>query len=305
MSAPWGYFINEALRQAWRQRLLTLVAVASLALAALYGGAWALLWRNAELWARNVGQAEQLAVYLRPGLGAAEQAAVASAARSISDVASVDLVTPEQAKAELSQDPKVKSALDLLGAENPLPATLKIRLTATLPAEVVAATAGLKAIDGVDEVDSGGGAVEGLLKASGALRSVLLGMMAVFSLVALLIVAASLRLAAWSRREELGIMRLVGAGHGFIRAPFLIEGLLQGLLGGLIAAASLAALQAWLESTLQADLQLDLAAFLPAGVDFALVAGLCIVSAVLGALGAAIALATVKVAYEEEEGDER
>jgi cell division transport system permease protein len=120
--------------------------------------------------------------------------------------------------------------------------------------------------------------------------------------VALLIVAAVLRLAAWSRREELGIMKLVGAGHGFIRAPFLFEGLLHGLMGGLAAAAALAGLQAWLEATLQRDLQLDLAAFLPSGVDLSLVALLASATGLLGLLGAFAALSTIKVAYEEEEG---
>ena len=301
MSAPRGYFLREALRQAWRQRLLTLVAVASLALAALYGGGWALLWRNARYWSRSVGEAEQLAVYLKPGLSAGAQTAAADAARALTGVASVDLVTPEDARNDLSRDPAVKSAMDLLGGDNPLPPTLKIRLTATLPGEVTAAEARLKALDGVDEVDSSSGAVESLLKASGALRTVLLGMMAVFSVVALLIVAAVLRLAAWSRREELGIMRLVGAGHGFIRAPFLLEGLFQGLLGGLLAAAALAGLQVWMEATLRTDLQLDLAAFLPAGVDPWLAGALTLSTGLLGLLGAAVALATVKVAYEEEE----
>ena len=117
----------------------------------------------------------------------------------------------------------------------------------------------------------------------------------------LLIVAAVLRLSAWSRREELGIMRLVGAGHGFIRAPFLLEGLLQGLAGGILAAAALAGLQAWLESTLRSGLGLDLAAFLPAGVDVWMAGALALATGALGLLGAAFALATVKVAYEEEE----
>jgi cell division transport system permease protein len=301
MSAPWGYFLREALRQAWRQRLLTLVAVASLALAALYGGAWTLLYRNAQYWIRNVGQAEQLAVYLRPGLSPAAQASALDAARAVTGVAAVELVSPQQAADDLARDPQVKAALNLLG-ENPLPPTLKVRLEATLPAEVVDATNRLRALDGVDEVDNGGGAVESLLKASGALRSILLGMMGVFSLVALLIVAAALRLAAWSRRGELGIMRLVGAGHGFIRAPFLIEGLLQGLLAGALASAALAGLQVWLEATLNADLQLDLAAFMPTGVDVWLVGILCLSTGALGLLGAFIALGTVKVAYEEEDG---
>jgi cell division transport system permease protein len=301
MSAPWGYFVHEAARQAWRQRLMTFVAVATLALAALYGGAWVLLWRNAQHWSHSVGQAEELAVYLKPGLAPAAEAALADAAKGLSGVASVELITPEEGKAQMAQDPKVASAFELLG-ENPLPATLKVRLTATLPAEVVAASEQLRLLDGVDEVDSGGGAVESLLKASGALRAVLLGMMGIFSLAALLIVAAVLRLAAWSRREELGIMRLVGAGHGFIRTPFLLEGLLQGLLGGIVASLALAGMQAWLQATLLADLQIDLDAFLPSGVDLPLVAGLALATAVLGLLGASLALATVKVAYEEEDG---
>jgi cell division transport system permease protein len=300
MMPPWGYFVRESLRQAWRQRLLTLVAVAALALAALYGGAWALLMRNADTWKRSLGAAEELVVYLRPDLSPQAQAAVQQAAQSLSGVASVDLVTPEQAAAELSQDPAVKSALALL-QENPLPPALKVRLGVSTPPEAAAAAQQLKALDGVDAVDQGEGAVENFLKVSGVARGVLLALMALFSATALLIVAAVLRLAAWSRREELGIMRLVGAGHAFIRAPFLFEGLFQGLLGGLLAAAVLAGLQAWLAATLRDALGVDLAAFLPAGMDAWLSLCLVLATGILGLLGAAIALATVKVAYEGEE----
>lgn len=300
MSAPWGYFVRESLRQAWRQRLLTLVAVSSLSLAALYGGAWALLWRNAEQWTRTLGQAEQLTVYLRPSLSVAEQAQALAAAEAVAGVAHVDLVTPEQAAEELSQDPQVKAALALLG-ENPLPPALKVRLAALDPAEVASAAERLRALDGVDEVDRGEADVENLLKVNAIARSILLGLLVVFSAVALVIVAAVLRLAAWSRREELGIMRLVGAGHGFIRAPFLLEGLLQGLVAGVVASAALWGLQAWLASRLWAALNLDLSAFLPQGMSLGLAAFLAAATAALGGLGAAVALATVRVAYEGED----
>lgn len=299
MNVPWRYFVGESLRQAWRQRLLTLVAVAALGMAALYGGAWALLWRNARPLERSLGAAEQLVVYLRPGLSPQAQSAAQSAARSLSGVAEVDLVTPEQAADELSKDPAVKSALALLG-ENPLPPALKVRLEVGSSGEVAAAAAQLQALDGVDEVDQGETAVENLLKVSRVARAVFLGLMALFSVAALLIVAAVLRLSAWSRREELGIMRLVGAGRGFIRAPFLLEGLLQGLVGGILAAAALAGLQTWLESALRSALGVDTAALLSAGMDVWLAAGLVLATGALGLLGAAVALATVKVAYEDE-----
>lgn len=295
-----AYFGREALRQAWRQRLLTLVAVSALGLAALFAGAWGLLWRNARYWTSGVGDAAQIVAYLRPGLPATAQQSAVAAAQALSGVAEVVLVGAEQAAEQLSQDAQLKQALTLLG-ENPLPATLKIRLTTPNPASATLVAKGLATVPGVEEVDAGEGAVEGLLRASSAARTALLGLGALFSAAALLIVAAVLRLAAWSRRQELGIMRLVGASHAFIRAPFLLEGLLQGLLGGALASSALAASLAWLGLRLQHDLQIDLSAFLPFGVDLRFGLLLTAATALLGLLGAAIALASITLAYEDEE----
>lgn len=300
MSGAWAYFLREAIRQAWRQRLLTLVAVSALGLAALFAGSWGLLYRNAKHWQASVGQAAEVAAYLRPNLSPAAQGSALDAARDISGVASVELVTPEQAAAAMSADPQVKEALALLG-ENPLPPTLKVHLLSDQPSALALVAGRLRGLENVEEVDSGEGAVEGLLKVSGALRTSLLGLGALFSLTALLIVAAVLRLASWSRRQELGIMRLVGASHGFIRAPFLVEGLFQGLLAGALAAGALAGAMAWLDVRLRADLQVDLAAFMPAPVDWSLAAGLMLGTGLLGLAGAAVALATVTLAYEDEE----
>lgn len=295
-----AYFLREALRQSWRQRLLSLVALSALGLAALFAGAWGLLWRNAQHWQADLGEAAELSAYLRPGSSAAAQGAALDAARGISGVAQVALVSEAQAAAELSRDPAVKAALELLG-ENPLPPVLKVRLARADAGSVRQVSKALQGLEGVEDVDAGEGAVESLLKASRAVRTVLLGLGGLFSAAALLIVAAVLRLAAWSRRQELGIMRLVGAGHGFIRAPFLIEGFLHGLLGGVLAAGALAASLAWLTLRLRVELQLDLAAFLPSGVDAGLALALALGTALIGLLGAALGLATVTLAYEDEE----
>jgi cell division transport system permease protein len=295
-----SYFLREALRQAWRQRLLSLVAVSALGLAALFAGAWGLLWRNSQHWQAELGVAAQVSAYLRPGLGAVGQGAAVDAARALSGVVQVDLVSEAQAAEQLSQDPALKQALALLG-ENPLPATLKVRLADPKPAAAAALATALAQVPGVEEVDAGAGAVEGILKASSAARSALLGLGALFSAVAVLIVAAVLRLAAWSRRQELGIMRLVGASHTFIRAPFLLEGALQGALAGGLAALALRGSLAWLALQLRRDLQWDLASFLPVNVDLSLGLSLFGGGILLGGLGALLALSTVTLAYEGED----
>ena len=59
-----------------------------------------------------------------------------------------------------------------------------------------------------------------------------------FALVAAIVIATAVRITVFARREEIGIMRLVGATDGFVQRPFLLEGLASGLLGGLLAAGS-------------------------------------------------------------------
>ena len=59
---------------------------------------------------------------------------------------------------------------------------------------------------------------------------------AAFALVAAIIIATAVRIAVFARREEISIMRLVGATDGFVQRPFLLEGLMTGVMGGLLAA---------------------------------------------------------------------
>ncbi len=299
MSRPWGYFLREAGRQAWRQRLPTAVAVAALGLAALYGGAWMLLWNNARPWEGALDDVGRLNAYLETGLAPEAQAAARAAAQALPGVSEVDLVTPDQAAERLAGDPQIKAAMALLG-DNPLPAALTVRLDGTDPALARDCAARLRGVPGVAEVDSGASGVENLLKANALARSVALVLLAAFSALALAIVGAVLRLAAWTRRRELAIMRLVGAGDSFIRAPFLLEGLLQGLLAGALASAALMALQAWVALRLRSDLGLDLAALLPRGVDTPMALALCLGTGALGLLGAAASLATLPLGDEWE-----
>lgn len=300
MSLPLGYFVSESLRQAWRQRLFSLVAVSALGLAALAGGAWALLLGNASYWQKAMGQQLELVAYLKPAQPLAAQEAALAQARGLAGVASAELVSAEQAAAELSRDPELKSAFETLG-ENPLSPTLRVRVQARDPEALRSIGAALAAVPGVDSVDSGGGALEDMLKVAGTLQDALLALGALLSAAALLIVAAGVRLAAHSRRTELGIMRLVGASHTFIRAPFILEGLGLGALAGALAAAALGALQAWLSARLLSGLQVDLHAFLPQGMSLLLALQIVGIAALTGGLGAALAVSTLTLAYEDEE----
>ncbi|MFP6655616.1 MAG: FtsX-like permease family protein, partial [Myxococcota bacterium] len=95
--------------------------------------------------------------------------------------------------------------------------------------------AALDGLPGIDELAHGQEWIEGYARAVALFRTAVLFISIVLGLAALLIVANTIRLALYSRRDELEILSLVGASRTFVRVPFMLEGTIQGLLGGLIA----------------------------------------------------------------------
>src|SRR5690606_38564668 len=135
---------------------------------------------------------------------------------------------------ELSEFRDVFSDLDV----NPLPASLEISLNPGQrdPGAVETVAQRLSAHPFVESVRYGSDVVATII----SLRRIAAGATAIiggaFAAVAGIIIATAVRIAVFARREEIRIMRLVGATSGFIQRPFLIEGLISGLVGGVLAA---------------------------------------------------------------------
>ena len=88
----------------------------------------------------------------------------------------------------------------------------------------------------VEEVDFGDGWVEKIYTIRRLFGAAAASIGGAFALVAAIIIATAIRIAVFARREEIAIMRLVGATDGFVQRPFILEGVFAGVLGGLAAA---------------------------------------------------------------------
>src|SRR5690606_929183 len=120
---------------------------------------------------------------------------------------------------------------------NPLPASLEIRLRPGYrhPAAVEEVAERLLVYPVVEDVEFGRewvAKIVSLRRIAGGATALIGG---AFAAVAAIIIATAVRISVFARREEIAIMRLVGATDGFIRRPFLIEGLVAGLVGGVSA----------------------------------------------------------------------
>lgn len=89
---------------------------------------------------------------------------------------------------------------------------------------------------GVQQATAAGDEIDALIARSNRMRTFAVGVFVVLGAAALVLIANTIRMAVFARREEISIMRLVGAGNWFIRVPFLLEGLFEGVAGAALAA---------------------------------------------------------------------
>src|SRR5262249_4142418 len=106
-------------------------------------------------------------------------------------------------------------------------------------AALLQVAARIERMPGVDEVETMGDWARRLQAAADLLRMFALGALALVGAACLYLVGATIKLAVFARRDEIEILKLVGASDRYVRAPFWIEGALEGLAGGLIGVVSL------------------------------------------------------------------
>ena len=224
------YSVVSSLGRAVRRPWATLLTVGVMAVAfALPLGLWLAL-QNVGHFAGDVQQSREIDLFLTPETPVARAQALAVTLRARDDVASVELRTPDQGLADFRQRSGLADSLDLLDG-NPLPALLVV-VPEGDEARLVAA------LEALPETD--------LLQHDAAWRERLTGWMgfgerltwvlaALFGLGALLVVGNTVRLDIQSRREEIGVLQLLGASDGFIRRPFVYLGAWYGLAAGALA----------------------------------------------------------------------
>lgn len=254
-----GIAFANAARGIRRASTTSLLAVLTIAVVLVLIGSASLLVGNMAGLLDEFGDELVLTAYLDAELPEARLRALAERVAGEAGVAGVEVVSREEA---LVRFERIAGSAELLAglAENPLPPSLEITLApeARTKAGIEALEAALAGLPGIDELAHGQDWIEGYARAIALVRGLAFGLGGVLGLAALLIVANTIRLAVYARRDELDILALVGASRTFVRVPFLLEGTIQGLLGGLLALALLFGAYTLLHPQLQYGLELVL-----------------------------------------------
>ena len=238
-----GYAFEEAVASLWRGRQSALLSTGTIALALFVLGGFLIVTANLERLAAEWSSAAEMSVYLDDQITDEERSAIEGALAPSEIVAAHEYVSKETALGRFKQTfSDLAGSIDTLG-ENPLPASYEVRLRTGPATEAGVETLGakLRETPGVADVRYDRQWLTRLMSAIAIIRGVGLVMGAVLTIAAALTVASVVRLALQARRDEVEIMRLVGAPSAYIRGPFVMEGVMQGGVGALAAVAALAA----------------------------------------------------------------
>lgn len=234
-----SYALREAAAAFRRSPLLIGLSATMIAISLFVVGLFGLAAYNIRLVIEDVEARVEIVAYLRDDASREAVLRAEEDIRTFPEVRDVRFVSREQAliiaRQELPEFASLFGDLD----NNPLPASLEIALRPHQygPSAVEALAERVALYPVVEDVVYGQEWLDTvyLLRRVAAVTTAVLG--SAFAAVAALIIASAIRLAIFARRDEITIMRLVGATDGFIRRPFVIEGLLTGILGSVLALA--------------------------------------------------------------------
>ncbi len=271
--------LGRVVRKPWATALTVGVMAVALALPL---GLWLVLDNVARL-SGNVQQSREISVFLKQDIGSARATALADELRARGNIGKVELRTPQQGLEELRARGGLGDAIDAVG-ENPLPSLLVV----TPKGDETLLVSSLRQLPEADLVQHDSlwrQRLDGWLRFGGRVAWVLA---ALLGLGALLVVGNTVRLDIQSRREEIGVLQLLGATDGFIRRPFLYLGAWYGLAAGVLSIALLTLAATALRSPL-AELAASYGSrFELIGFDPAFAAAIVLAAALLGWLGAGL-----------------
>ncbi|MGH7254751.1 MAG: permease-like cell division protein FtsX [Nitrospirales bacterium] len=231
------YVIKEAFANIRLNRTTSLIALATTAFTLACFGVFLLLYFNLRGVADSLQEEVKVIVYAQDSLTGPQVTELGQRLKREREVGTITYVSKEQALHEFrAQFPTDQHLLEGLG-ENPLPASFVITLAPRYRnSEAVSRwTQRLQEIPGVFQVQYSRDWIENLTTLIGFIELAAIAVGAILSAASVTIIANTIRLTLYARRDEIEIMRMIGATSAFIKIPYLLEGALLGALGGLLS----------------------------------------------------------------------
>ena len=229
-----GYLIKEGVKGIFLHGFMSFAAVCVTVACLLIVGSFACLTHNVTLMVEDLNKTNELMVYIDSELPDAEAKSVGTTINRIDNVLQARFVSREEALEDFIADHEGNAAFSGVVAED-----LRHRFVVTLEDNTLIeqTVAQIEQVPGVANVSAEYELAEGFSTLQSVLQIASVAVIVVLLVVSLLIISNTVKLAMYDRRDEIAIMKMVGATNGFIRLPFVVEGFTLGMIGAAVAFA--------------------------------------------------------------------
>ena len=231
-SNNFGYLLKEGIRGIFLHGFMSFAAVCVTVACLVIIGSFSVLLYNLNIMVAEVEQDAEILVYIDESFTEAEAKSVGSKINMIENVHQATFVSRQQALEEFVAKQGDESAFQGIQAD-----VLRDRFLVTLEDnnKMKETVPMIEAVSGVAEVNAPYRVAEAFDTIQHILRIVSAAVIALLLVVSLLIISNTVKLAMYDRRDEIAIMKMVGATNSFIRFPFVVEGFLLGMFGAAVA----------------------------------------------------------------------
>jgi len=278
MRVYFRYAFKETFSNLWRNRMMTIAAILTVAVSLSLVGSALLLKQSAAQASAQWQQGTRVTVWMQPAASEGETTSIQGQLANLPIVKNCVFYTQQQDYQEAVQLLPRSESQVLTVADMPS----SFRCVPVVPSDAFVVESTFSNEPGVYKVTAPEQQIRQMNKAIRVLQIVFLALAAVLLLSATVLILNTIRMAIFARRREVSVMKLVGATNWFIRIPYITEGFIQGLLGSLVAVGAVTALHVWYP--LHNEFQLNSNALL--GTN----AVVLVVGILIGSVGSAIAI---------------
>lgn len=234
MFSSLGYFWKETFYSLFRNKFMAVASVLTVTLSMFILGVFLCAVLNINHMATYLENQVEMTVYLKDGLNTDQVMAVGKKLKALPDLKEIKFTNKDQAMAEFKQ--RLGDQQGILNAINGNPLPSSYSTSFSTPASLKNAVNIVTKYQEVDSVQYGQDIIEQLYKVAQVIRIGGIILIVFLAGAELFIISNTIRLTVFARRREIQIMKYVGATNGFIRWPFIFEGMIIGFLGSGIAA---------------------------------------------------------------------
>ena len=227
-----GYLLKEGVRGIFLHGFMSFAAVCVTVACLIIVGSFSILAYNLDVMVNDLNQTSEILVYIDSDLSDAEARSIGTKINALSNVLQATFISREEALESFVKDHNGDSAFNGVQASD-----LRHRYEVTLEDNTLMdqTDAQLQQIPGDAKTNAAYELAQGFTTIQQVLHIVSIAMIAVLLVISLLIISNTVKLAMYDRRDEIFIMKMVGATNGFIRLPFIVEGFTLGMIGAVLA----------------------------------------------------------------------